>query len=116
MFSLEFYETKQGKSPAEDFIRAMSAKAKAKFFQIANLLKEHGPEVRMPYSRFLEDGIFEARVIVGNDSSRVLYFFMEGQRVIFTNGFVKKTQKTPRREIETAIRYRADYLKKEKTT
>lgn len=78
MFSLEFYETKQGKSPAEDFIRAMSAKAKAKFFQIANLLKEHGPEVRMPYSRFLEDGIFEARVIVGNDSSRVLYFFMEG--------------------------------------
>lgn len=116
MFSLEFYETKQGKSPAEDFIRAMSAKAKAKFFQIANLLKEHGPEVRMPYSRFLEDGIFEARVIVGNDSSRVLYFFMEGQRVIFTNGFVKKTQKTPRREIETAIRYRADYFKKEKTT
>lgn len=37
---------------------------------------------------------------------------MEGQKRIFTNGFVKKTQKTPRKEIETAIRYRADYLKK----
>ena len=116
MYSLEFYKTAQGKSPAEDFIRAMSAKAKAKFFQIANLLRKYGPEVRMPYSRFLEDGIFEVRVIVGNDSSRVLYFFMEGQRVIFTNGFVKKTQKTPRNEIETAIKYRAEHLRKEKAT
>lgn len=107
---------KTRKISCRGFHQSNAAKAKAKFFQIANLLKEHGPEVRMPYSRFLEDGIFEVRVIVGNDSSRVLYFFMEGQRVIFTNGFVKKTQKTPRREIETVIRYRADYLKKEKTT
>ena len=94
----------------------LSAKGKAKFLQIADLLKESGPEVRMPYSRYLEDGIFEVRVIIGNDSSRVLYFFLEGQRIVFTNGFVKKTQKTPRREIETAIRYRADYMKKEKAT
>lgn len=86
---------KTRKIPAEDFIRAMSAKAKAKFFQIANLLKEHGPEVRMPYSRFLEDGIFEVRVIVGNDSSRVLYFFMEGQRVIFTVFFRPKRRTCP---------------------
>lgn len=114
MFSLEFYETSSGKSPAMNFVSKMSAKGKAKFFQIADLLKESGPEVRMPYSRYLEDGIFEVRVIVGSDSSRVLYFFMEGQRIIFTNGFVKKTQKTPRNEIETAIRYRADHLRKEK--
>ena len=44
----------------------------------------------------------------------VLYFFMEGRRIVFTNGFQKKTQKTPRKEIETAIRYRADYLKRRK--
>lgn len=70
----------------------------------------------MPYYRFLEDGIFEVRVIVGNDSSRVLYFFFEGQRVVFTNGFVKKTQKTPRKEIETAIRFRSDYSRRRKKT
>lgn len=112
VYSLEFYETSSGNSQVRDFLSKMSGKGKAKFFQIANLLKEAGPEVRMPYSRYLDDGIFEVRVIVGNDSSRVLYFFMEGQKIIFTNGFVKKTQKTPRKEIETAIRYRADYLKK----
>ena len=114
MFSLEFYETASGDSPPKDFIRGMSAKGKAKFLQIAGLLEENGPEVRMPYSRHLEDGIFEVRVIVGNDSSRVLYFFMEGRRIVFTNGFQQKTQKTPRKEIETAIRYRADYLKRRK--
>lgn len=66
----------------------------------------------MPYSKHLEDGIFEVRVIVGKDSSRILYFFLEGKRIIFTNGFKKKTQKALRREIETAIRYRAEYIKR----
>ena len=112
MFSLEFYETAKGKSPVKDFIRSLSAKGKAKFFQISGLLEESGPEVRMPCSRYLEDGIFEVRIIVGNESSRILYFFMEGQKIIFTNGFMKKTQKAPRKEIETAIRYRADYLRR----
>ena len=112
MFSLEFYETPSGACPAKDFIRKMSAKGKAKFLQISGLLEESGPELRLPYSRHLEDGIFEIRIIVGNDSSRILYFFMEGQKIIFTNGFSKKTQKTPRKEIKIAIRYRADYLKR----
>lgn len=49
---------------------------------------------------------------MGNESSRILYFFMEGQKIIFTNGFMKRTQKAPRKEIETAIRYRADYLRR----
>lgn len=90
----------------------MNSKARAKFAQIAILLEEKGPEVQMPYSKHLEDGIFEVRVIVGKDSSQILYFFLEGKRIIFTNGFKKKTQKAPRREIETAIRYGAEYIKR----
>ena len=90
----------------------MNSKARAKFAQIAILLEEKGPEVQMTYSKHLEDGIFKVRVIVGKDSSRILYFFLEGKRIIFTNGFKKKTQKAPRREIETAIRYRAEYIKR----
>lgn len=49
----------------------------------------------------------------GNDISRVLYFFVVGRKIILTNGFVKKTQKTPPREIDRAKRYRADYQKRE---
>ncbi|MBQ5564448.1 MAG: type II toxin-antitoxin system RelE/ParE family toxin, partial [Clostridia bacterium] len=43
----------------------------------------------------------------------VLYFFVIGKKVILTNGFIKKTQKTPKREIDLAKKYRADYLERE---
>ena len=43
------------------------------------------------------------------DISRVLYFFFVGKKAVLTNGFVKKTMKTPKREIELAKRYRKDY-------
>lgn len=56
------------------------------------------------------DGIFEIRTKFGSDITRVLYFFVIGRRIILTNGFVKKTQKTPASEIALAKQYRADYL------
>ena len=56
------------------------------------------------------DGIFELRAKVGSDISRVLYFFVVGRTVVLTNGFIKKTQKTPPAEIERAKQYREDYL------
>ncbi len=66
--------------------------------------------MRKPYSEELDEGIFELRAKVGSDITRVLYFFDEGKIVILTNGFVKKTQKTPPTEIYLAKEYRADYL------
>ena len=56
-------------------------------------------------------GIFELRAKFGSDISRVLYFFFAGRRVVLTNGFVKKTQKTPKAEIELAKQYRKDFLR-----
>ena len=56
------------------------------------------------------DGIFELRAQQGNDISRVLYFFFAGRQIILTNGFVKKTMKTPRSEIALAKKYRREYL------
>jgi len=50
---------------------------------------------------------------VGTDISRVMYFFYYGGRIILTNGFIKKTQKTPRSEIERAKQYRKDFLERE---
>ena len=58
----------------------------------------------------VRDGIFELRAKVGSDISRVLYFFFVGRKIILTNGFIKKTQKTPRGEIEKANTYRKEYL------
>ena len=53
------------------------------------------------------------RVQQANNAVRILYFFIVGNSVVFTNGFVKKTQKTPKEEIELAIKYRKDYLARE---
>lgn len=76
------------------------------------LLEQNGNELRAPYSKALEDGIFELRVQQGTDITRILYFFMVGHKIIITNGFVKKTQKTPQREIELAKKYRAEYMER----
>ena len=54
------------------------------------------------FAEELEDGIFELRAKSGSDISRVLYFFMIGRIIVLTNGFIKKTQKTPKNEIEKA--------------
>lgn len=64
-------------------------------------------------SKHLDDGIFEIRGKVGTDISRVMYFFYYGGRIILTNGFIKKTQKTPKSEIERAKQYRKDFLERE---
>ena len=71
----------------------MNSKARAKFAQIAILLEEKGPEVQMPYSKHLEDGIFEVRVIVGKDSSQILYFFLEGKKEDYLHKWVQEENK-----------------------
>ena len=108
-FKVEYFEKSDGTFPAEEFILSQNFKMQAKIFRALELLEIKGNELREPFSKHLEDGIFEIRAIQGNDISRVLYFFVVDKTVILTNGFMKKTQKTPAREIETAKRYRDEY-------
>lgn len=108
-YTVEYYERENGERPAEEFILAQDKKLRAKLFMTLEFLEAKGPALREPFSKPLGDGIFEVRVKQGSDISRVLYFFVVGQKIILTNGFIKKTAKTPRGEIERAKRYRADY-------
>lgn len=109
-FEIIFYETANGNSPAYDFIKSQETKMRAKILKTLELLQERGYSLRMPYSEALGDGIFQVRAQVGNNITRVLYFFFVGQKIILTNGFVKKTQETPSAEIELAKKYRADFF------
>ena len=112
MFTVEFYNTQDGKEPVSDFLDSLDYKMRAKLVSLLELLEEKGTSLRMPYSSYLEDGIFELRCIQGNNISRVLYFFYIDKQIIVTNGFIKKTQKTPRKEIELAKSRRNDWLKR----
>ena len=112
-FEIIFYKNDKGEKPVEDFLDSLSDKMRAKMLLSIRIVREKGYQTRMPYSEELEDGIFELRAKVGSDISRVLYFFVVGRKIILTNGFIKKTQKTPKSEIELAKKYRADYLSRE---
>ena len=112
-FNVEYYELENGICPVEEFILEQDNKMQAKIFRNLELLESRGNELREPYSKHLEDGIFEIRNKVSSDITRILYFFVIGQKIILTNGFVKKTQKTPKSEIELAKKYRNDYLNRE---
>lgn len=109
-FEIIFYEKNDGTMPAKEFLDSLDVKMRAKMVRTVVMLKCSGHELREPYSKPLSEGIFELRAKVGSDISRVLYFFVTGRTAVLTNGFIKKTQKSPKEEIERAKRYRADYL------
>ena len=109
-YEVIFYDLEDGTEPAKEFLLSLDVKMRAKMLRTIDLLAVNGDELREPHSKPLDDGIFELRAKVGSDITRVLYFFMVGKRVILTNGFVKKTVKTPPAEIARAKRYRAEYL------
>lgn len=102
-----------GTEPAKDFLDNLDVKMRAKMLRTIVLLQNNGYELREPYSKLLKNGIFELRAKVGSDISRVLYFFVVGKKIVLTNGFIKKTQKTPTEEIERAELYRSEYLNRE---
>ena len=112
-FEIIFYDKPGGEEPAKEFIMSLDNKMEARMLKLIDLLSECGNRLRKPYSEHIDDGIFELRAKVGSDISRVLYFFVIGKQIILTNGFIKKTQKTPKSEIELAKKYRNEYLNRE---
>lgn len=108
-FEVIFYEKENGDAPVEEFITSLDVKMRAKLVGLLEILEEKGNQLREPYSKHLDDGIFEVRCKVGNNITRVLYFFYYEGNIVLTNGFTKKTQKTPTEEIKLAKERRADF-------
>ena len=107
-FKAEFSENGD-EIPVKEFLDSLDDKMRAKFSMEIKLLEEKGNQLREPYSKPIDDGIFEIRCKVGNNITRVLYFFYYERKIILTNGFIKKTQKTPPEEIKLAKERRADF-------
>ena len=112
-YEVIFFALEDGTQPAREFLDGLSVKMRARVVKIIQMLRDYGGQVRMPYSEYLRDGIFQIRAQQEGNISRVLYFFNDGQKIILTNGFTKKTPKTPPAEIERAKRYKAEYERKE---
>ena len=90
---------------------ALPADQRAKFFWIVKLIEEHGlDQVREPYVKHLEKGLWEIRMKGRDGISRALYVVEKPKRVVVVRVFVKKTQATPRKEIKLALK-RAEEVK-----
>jgi len=109
MWETEFYETENGKKPVEEFLDSLDIKMRAKALKDILLLKEFGTKMREPYSKPIKEGLFELRIKFAGDISRIFYFFYINKRIVLTNGFIKKTKKTPKAEIKRALKYKSDY-------
>ncbi len=111
MREILFYKTDSGRCPVEDFIDSLSGKQSQKVLWVLRLIEELD-SVPSKYLKKLvnTNDIWEVRVGFGSDIFRFLGFFDSEKLIILTNGFAKKTQKTPVREIELADRRKQDYL------
>lgn len=74
----------------------------ADYAKLVELLAEHGPNLRMPHSRSLGDGLFELRPRGRSGIGRAMYCFVVGKRVVVVHAFIKKTQQTPDHELKLA--------------
>lgn len=74
----------------------------ADYARLVELLAEYGPNLRLPHSRALGDGLFELRPRGRSGIGRALYCFLVGKRVVVLHAFVKKAQQTPDRELKLA--------------
>lgn len=110
MIEIEYYRKENGSCPFEEFVDGLPEKVQYRIMESVDTLAEGGPLLREPLSKPVGDGLFELRIISGRYASRVLYFFVYGGRAVITNGFLKKSQKTPRTELQRARRYRKDWM------
>lgn len=109
MYEIEFYSTEAGDEPVREFLDGLSPKMRAKAIRELLILQDKGNELREPHSKYIGEGVFELRIKFASDISRIFYFFVVGNKIILTNGFIKKQQKTPKREIDRAIQFKNDY-------
>ena len=107
-----YFATDSGKVPVEEFINNSHHWTQQKFFSAVDLLKEYGKKLPEPHAKKLTDEIYELRFIGGEGKIRALYFFYFDDKVVFTNAFVKKTKRTPKKEIALAENRRRRYFER----
>ncbi len=106
-----FYRTPAGRCPIENFLESLTDTQVEASYRIIRLITEE-ERVGTQFLRKLTKNVWELRVHTGTQQIRYLCFFDGRALVVLTNGFVKKTQKTPQKEINLAERRRRDYLKR----
>jgi phage-related protein len=114
MFEIEFYENRRGESPVHNYLIAIDQKAEGnkraqsllkKIYYAMELLQESGVLTGMPHVKHIDGKLYELRV----SKERVFFFQKSGGTITMLSHFTKKTRKTPKKELDRAIRYMKDW-------
>lgn len=119
MYDVIFYRDKNGKSDVEDYIRELSQKSATskndrvnftKILSYLTSLAKYGTRVGTPVVKHICDDIGELRPL----SNRIFFFYWEDNKFVILSHFIKKSQKTPKKEIENAKKRRDDFIERSK--
>lgn len=114
MYDIIYY-SKNDKYPLIEFLNSLPKKDQAKILRDIDLLQEFGFSLGMPYIKKMQDsdGLWELRIKQSSNNYRVFYFSIKDNKIVLLHGFKKKTQKTPKKEIEIAIKRKQDFLERD---
>ena len=99
MYSIEYYSEQ-----VQAAIMVLPRGLRARYAQLTESMVEFGANLGMPHTQPMGNGLFELRVKGLEGIARVFYCTMVGKRIIMLHSFVKKSQKTPKKELELARR------------
>ena len=102
-WTVDFYKTDET-SPIDEWLSTLDQTARTKLLRNISLLKEYGLELRIPYVRTIGKKLYEVRAKDTKGIYRLLYFAYTRRTFIMLHGFTKKTEKTPTKEIELAMK------------
>ncbi|HWS16335.1 MAG TPA: type II toxin-antitoxin system RelE/ParE family toxin [Candidatus Methylomirabilis sp.] len=112
---VRFYQAEDGKTPVKDFLDSLPGKIAQKVLWVLMVAEELDILPTTYFKKLVgSDDIWECRVQFGSNDYRILCFHEGGSVLVLTHGFMKKTQKTPAKEIERAETYKRDYLRRHK--
>lgn len=112
MREVQFFRRVDGSSPVEEFIDGLTDKQAQKVAWVLKLIEDMDIIPAQYWKKLTNtDDIWEARIQFGGNIFRILGFESKGKFVVLTNGFAKKTQKAPKREIDLAEQRKKTYLK-----
>ena len=102
MREVNFYKTADGKCPVAEYLRSLPSDVRSKITKVFEIIKNMAVVPKNYFKHLAGTEFYECRVEFTGNTYRLLGFFYGERLIILTNGFMKKTQKTPRSEIEIA--------------
>lgn len=111
-WTVEYYRDQKGNEPAADFIDSLPVETQAKVLRTIDLLAGYGVLLKEPYSKRIKKKIRELRVVDRYGYVRILYFTYTERRFVILHGFVKRSGKIPKKEVDIAEKRMSDFIQR----